>query len=113
MFKSYLLCISLHVYLYISTCELLQTQDAMAIILRDLHEDDHFGIVLFDDDITTWRDSLTKATKTNVSKAIDYVRKANADSGMRNFYMESFSFHSQKCSLIKCITHFSQWFFMH
>ncbi|XP_075316088.1 inter-alpha-trypsin inhibitor heavy chain H3-like [Odontesthes bonariensis] len=57
-----------------------QTQEAMAAILRDLHEDDHFGIVLFDDNISTWRNSLSKATKTNVSQAINYVKKTYAGS---------------------------------
>ncbi|XP_034540335.1 inter-alpha-trypsin inhibitor heavy chain H3-like isoform X2 [Notolabrus celidotus] len=52
-----------------------QTRDALVAILKDLYEEDHFALVLFDDEITTWRDSLTKASKENVSKAIAYIRK--------------------------------------
>ncbi|XP_034540362.1 inter-alpha-trypsin inhibitor heavy chain H3-like [Notolabrus celidotus] len=52
-----------------------QTRDALVAILKDLYEEDHFALVLFDDEITTWRDSLTKASKDHVSKAITYIRK--------------------------------------
>uniref|UniRef100_A0A665USL5 Inter-alpha-trypsin inhibitor heavy chain H3 n=1 Tax=Echeneis naucrates TaxID=173247 RepID=A0A665USL5_ECHNA len=51
-----------------------QTRDAMVAILRDLHEEDHFAIILFDSDITLWKDVLTKATKENVADAISYIR---------------------------------------
>ncbi|KAM9758866.1 inter-alpha-trypsin inhibitor heavy chain H3-like [Menidia menidia] len=56
-----------------------QTKDAMVAILKDLDEDDHFGIVLFDSDIDSWKDSLTKSTKENISKAISYVMKIEPD----------------------------------
>ncbi|XP_041800562.1 inter-alpha-trypsin inhibitor heavy chain H3-like isoform X2 [Chelmon rostratus] len=60
-----------------------QTRDALEAILRDLHKEDHFALILFDDAITTWRDSLTKATEENVSEAIAYVREL-MDNGATN-----------------------------
>lgn len=54
----------------------------MVAILQDLHEEDHFGILLFDDKIESWKNYLTKATKGNVSNAISYVRKID-DSGSK------------------------------
>uniref|UniRef100_UPI0037E7ABD1 inter-alpha-trypsin inhibitor heavy chain H3-like n=1 Tax=Semicossyphus pulcher TaxID=241346 RepID=UPI0037E7ABD1 len=60
-----------------------QTRDALAAILKDLHEEDHFALIQFDDKIITWKDSLTKASKGNVSKAIAYVKKIK-DSGATN-----------------------------
>ncbi|KAK9529424.1 hypothetical protein VZT92_013516 [Zoarces viviparus] len=59
--------------------KIAQTRDALAAILKDLHEEDHFALILFDDEITTWKDSLTKATKGNVKKAIAYIRKLRDD----------------------------------
>ncbi|XP_036806479.1 inter-alpha-trypsin inhibitor heavy chain H3 [Oncorhynchus mykiss] len=51
-----------------------QTREAMLTILNDLHEDDYFGIVTFDHHISTWKDSLTKATTGNVSEAKGFVK---------------------------------------
>lgn len=55
--------------------EPLQTREALEAILKDLHEEDHFALILFDNNIITWKDSLTKATEENVSEAIAYIRK--------------------------------------
>ncbi|CAJ1051409.1 inter-alpha-trypsin inhibitor heavy chain H3-like isoform X1 [Xyrichtys novacula] len=52
-----------------------QTREALVAILKDLHEEDHFALILFDTGIQTWRDSLTKASKGNVSKATAYIKK--------------------------------------
>ncbi|XP_047439700.1 inter-alpha-trypsin inhibitor heavy chain H3-like [Mugil cephalus] len=60
-----------------------QTREALVSILNDLHEDDHFAIILFDDKVQYWKNSLTAATKTNVLEAIDYVRKLR-ESGATN-----------------------------
>lgn len=65
-------------YAHIFMCgfrEPLQTRDALVAILKELHEEDHFALVLFDDKISTWKDFLTKATHGNVTKAIAYVKK--------------------------------------
>uniref|UniRef100_A0A3Q1GXL8 Inter-alpha-trypsin inhibitor heavy chain H3 n=1 Tax=Acanthochromis polyacanthus TaxID=80966 RepID=A0A3Q1GXL8_9TELE len=53
--------------------KILQTREAMTAILKDLHKEDHFAIILFDDKIVPWKDFLTKATAENVSEAIRYV----------------------------------------
>lgn len=47
-------------------------------ILDDLYEEDHFGLVIFDDEIETWRPSLSKATKANIKEAKKYVRHITA-----------------------------------
>ncbi|XP_041638326.1 inter-alpha-trypsin inhibitor heavy chain H3-like [Cheilinus undulatus] len=60
-----------------------QTRDAMVSILKELHKEDHFAIILFDDQIITWKNNLTKASEGNVSKAISYIRKLK-DSGSTN-----------------------------
>uniref|UniRef100_A0A8C4HT13 Inter-alpha-trypsin inhibitor heavy chain H3 n=1 Tax=Dicentrarchus labrax TaxID=13489 RepID=A0A8C4HT13_DICLA len=60
-----------------------QTRDALEAILKDLHEEDHFALILFDSSIFTWKDSLTKATEENVSEAIAYVRELR-DRGATN-----------------------------
>ncbi|XP_019942173.2 inter-alpha-trypsin inhibitor heavy chain H3-like isoform X1 [Paralichthys olivaceus] len=63
--------------------KMAQTRDALVAILEDLHVEDHFALIVFDNTIITWKDSLTKATKENVAKAIAYVRKIR-DNGATN-----------------------------
>lgn len=46
---------------------------ALLTILSDLHEEDYFGLVLFDDEIQPWRPSLSKATEDNVAAAKEFV----------------------------------------
>lgn len=60
---------------------LLQTREALEAILNDLHKEDHFALIAFDDKILTWRPTLTKATKEDVSAAIDYVREIKHHGG--------------------------------
>ncbi|XP_040889345.1 inter-alpha-trypsin inhibitor heavy chain H3-like [Toxotes jaculatrix] len=55
--------------------KIVQTRDALVAILKDLHEEDHFAFILFDSDIVTWKDFLTKATKKNVAEAITYIKQ--------------------------------------
>ncbi|XP_071191323.1 inter-alpha-trypsin inhibitor heavy chain H3-like [Salvelinus alpinus] len=57
-----------------SGIKMKQTKEAMLTILNDLAEDDYFGIVLFDASISTWKESLTKATKENVSEAQKFIQ---------------------------------------
>ncbi|XP_051931896.1 inter-alpha-trypsin inhibitor heavy chain H3a [Hippocampus zosterae] len=52
-----------------------QTREAMAAILQDLKEDDYFAIVPFDHEIIWWKETLTKATKENVTQAMAYVKE--------------------------------------
>ena len=54
----------------------------MLAILKDLHEDDHFAIIQFDDSIDSWKESLTKATKENLDEAMKYVSRI-VDSGCK------------------------------
>ncbi|XP_027032099.1 inter-alpha-trypsin inhibitor heavy chain H3-like [Tachysurus fulvidraco] len=56
-----------------------QTREALLTILDDLYEEDHFGLVIFDDEIESWRPSLIKATKENIQEAKKYVRKITAN----------------------------------
>lgn len=70
--------------LFINICKcgyFLQTRDALEAILKDLHAEDHFALIVFDSVILTWKNSLTKATTENVSEAIDYVRKIRDNGG--------------------------------
>ncbi|KAK5872908.1 hypothetical protein PBY51_013566 [Eleginops maclovinus] len=60
--------------------KMTQTREAMLAILKDLHEDDHFAIIQFDNRIEMWKESLTKATKENVDEAMTYVRNINSRS---------------------------------
>lgn len=50
----------------------------MLAILEQVHEDDHFAIILFDAVIETWKDSLTKATKENIIEAMNYIRRIHS-----------------------------------
>ncbi|XP_044029750.1 inter-alpha-trypsin inhibitor heavy chain H3-like isoform X2 [Siniperca chuatsi] len=52
-----------------------QTREALLEILKDLHEEDYFALIQFDDQIVSWKKSLTKATKENVSQAMVYVQQ--------------------------------------
>ncbi|XP_070708538.1 inter-alpha-trypsin inhibitor heavy chain H3-like [Pempheris klunzingeri] len=60
-----------------------QTQDALIAILEDLHKEDHFALILFDDKIVAWKDSLSKATEENVLEAIAYIKELT-DNGATN-----------------------------
>ncbi|XP_067288468.1 inter-alpha-trypsin inhibitor heavy chain H3 [Pseudorasbora parva] len=55
-----------------------QTREALMTILSDLHEDDYFGLVTFDDVIESWRPSLSKATPENVTAAKEFVQTIEA-----------------------------------
>lgn len=53
----------------------LQTREALQLILKDLHEEDHFALVLFDSQVSKWRKTLTKATKENILQVTNFVKK--------------------------------------
>uniref|UniRef100_A0A673GW08 Inter-alpha-trypsin inhibitor heavy chain H3 n=1 Tax=Sinocyclocheilus rhinocerous TaxID=307959 RepID=A0A673GW08_9TELE len=55
-----------------------QTREALMTILSELHEDDYFGLVTFDDTIESWRPFLSKATPENVTEAKEFVRTIKA-----------------------------------
>ncbi|KAK1901637.1 Inter-alpha-trypsin inhibitor heavy chain H3 [Dissostichus eleginoides] len=58
-----------------SGTKMAQTREALLAILKDIHEDDHFAIIQFDDEIDSWKESLTKATKENVDEAMKYFSR--------------------------------------
>ena len=51
-----------------------KTREALQSILSDIHPEDYFGIILFDNQIIPWKDFLTKATEENLAEAIQYVK---------------------------------------
>ena len=54
----------------------------MLAILQDLHHEDHFGLIQFSNTntILQWKNSLMKATRENVTNAMEYVKRIR-DSG--------------------------------
>ncbi|KAG5837904.1 hypothetical protein ANANG_G00218050 [Anguilla anguilla] len=57
-----------------------QTKQAMATILTDLREGDHFNIITFSDKVHTWKKGeAVQATRQNVREAKEFVKKINAD----------------------------------
>ncbi|XP_026098274.1 inter-alpha-trypsin inhibitor heavy chain H3 [Carassius auratus] len=55
-----------------------QTREALMTILSELHEDDYFGLVTFDNKIELWRPFLSKATPENVTEAKEFVKTIQA-----------------------------------
>lgn len=55
-------------------------------ILDDLYEEDHFGLVIFDNEIETWRPALSKATKENINEAKKYVSHITARHSKNCFF---------------------------
>ncbi|XP_022600970.1 inter-alpha-trypsin inhibitor heavy chain H3-like [Seriola dumerili] len=58
-----------------------QTREALLEILKDIHEEDYFALIQFDHDISSWKESLSKATKENVAEAMAYVRRITSNGG--------------------------------
>ncbi|XP_047202366.1 inter-alpha-trypsin inhibitor heavy chain H3-like isoform X1 [Girardinichthys multiradiatus] len=54
--------------------KMAQTREALLAILEDLNEGDHFALIEFDSSVSSWKESLTKATKESVAEAKIYVR---------------------------------------
>ncbi|KAM9362164.1 inter-alpha-trypsin inhibitor heavy chain H3-like [Symphorus nematophorus] len=61
-----------------SGTKMTQTREAMLAILKDLHEEDYFGLIQFDSSIDPWQESLTIANKENVAQAMVYVQNIEA-----------------------------------
>ncbi|NWV81504.1 ITIH3 inhibitor, partial [Dasyornis broadbenti] len=51
-----------------------QTKEAMLKILDDLKEEDFFNFILFDSEISTWKETLIKATPENLDEARKFVQ---------------------------------------
>ncbi|XP_062977668.1 inter-alpha-trypsin inhibitor heavy chain H3-like [Elgaria multicarinata webbii] len=60
-----------------------QAKEALTKIVEDLREDDHFNIILFESSVSTWKDTLIKATPDNVKEAKEFIEKIN-DRGATN-----------------------------
>lgn len=56
----------------------------MIKILKDLYSEDHFGIITFDHNLDSWKSSLSRATKENISEAIVYVKAIRDLGGKQN-----------------------------
>ncbi|XP_026077621.1 inter-alpha-trypsin inhibitor heavy chain H3 [Carassius auratus] len=52
-----------------------QTRLALLRILTDLDEDDHFGLITFDSEVSLWKRELLKATETNLENAKSFVKE--------------------------------------
>ncbi|NXP35308.1 ITIH3 inhibitor, partial [Leiothrix lutea] len=65
--------------------EIEQTKEALLKILDDIKEDDFFNFILFDSEISTWKETLIKATPENLDEARKFVRQISAG-GMTNLH---------------------------
>ncbi|XP_073681749.1 inter-alpha-trypsin inhibitor heavy chain H3-like [Garra rufa] len=52
-----------------------QTRLALLRILSDLDENDHFGLITFDSEVSFWKRELLKATETNLKNAKSFVNE--------------------------------------
>nr|XP_009510920.1 PREDICTED: inter-alpha-trypsin inhibitor heavy chain H4 [Phalacrocorax carbo] len=58
-----------------------QTRDALLKILQDLHPEDHFSFITFNNKVVEWKSSLLQATAENVASAAGFVRTLSASGG--------------------------------
>lgn len=69
---------------FLSAClSLSQTRDALLKILEDIKEEDYLNFILFDSDVTTWKDTLVQATPENIQEAREFVKNIR-DRGSKN-----------------------------
>ncbi|XP_076125331.1 inter-alpha-trypsin inhibitor heavy chain H3-like [Alosa pseudoharengus] len=54
--------------------KIAQTRGALLKILDDLAEDDYFGLILFNRDVSPWKRELLQATQTNLEMAKQFVK---------------------------------------
>ncbi|NXM73139.1 ITIH3 inhibitor, partial [Serilophus lunatus] len=65
--------------------ELQQTKAALLKILDDIKEDDYFNFVLFNSEVSTWKETLIKATPENLDEAKKFVQQIDAG-GLTNLH---------------------------
>uniref|UniRef100_A0A8C3V1N2 Inter-alpha-trypsin inhibitor heavy chain H3 n=1 Tax=Catharus ustulatus TaxID=91951 RepID=A0A8C3V1N2_CATUS len=65
--------------------ELEQTKEAMLKILDDIKEDDFFNFILFDSEISVWKETLIRASPENLDEARKFVRQISAQ-GLTNLH---------------------------
>uniref|UniRef100_A0AAV2M5Z2 Inter-alpha-trypsin inhibitor heavy chain H3 n=1 Tax=Knipowitschia caucasica TaxID=637954 RepID=A0AAV2M5Z2_KNICA len=58
-----------------SGIKMQQTKEALKAIFDDLHEEDHFALIIFDNKIIKWRKYLSKATQQNITAAQSFVKR--------------------------------------
>ncbi|XP_032893214.1 inter-alpha-trypsin inhibitor heavy chain H3-like isoform X2 [Amblyraja radiata] len=58
-----------------------QTNEALLKILADMHEQDHFAIIIFDNVHSIWKDTVFQATPEKVAEAKKFVRTISASGG--------------------------------
>ncbi|KAM9324413.1 uncharacterized protein PAF06_000450 [Gastrophryne carolinensis] len=58
-----------------------QTYEAFLKILEDVPEEDHFGILIFDDKVDEWKTYLVKAVPENIKEAKQFVSRISARGG--------------------------------
>ncbi|XP_072137006.1 inter-alpha-trypsin inhibitor heavy chain H3-like [Mobula birostris] len=61
-----------------SGTKMQQTIEAFLKILSDMDEEDGFGIIIFDHDVFTWKNTIFQATPENVNEAKDFVKTIRA-----------------------------------
>ncbi|XP_015262960.1 PREDICTED: inter-alpha-trypsin inhibitor heavy chain H3 [Gekko japonicus] len=62
-----------------------QTREALIKIVEDLNPDDHFNLVPFESRVSTWKDTLVKATPENVNEAKQFIQTITC-SGSTNLH---------------------------
>ncbi|XP_062401347.1 inter-alpha-trypsin inhibitor heavy chain H3-like isoform X2 [Sardina pilchardus] len=63
--------------------KIAQTREALLKILDDLAEDDYFGLIVFNSQVSPWKHKLLQATQTNLDMAKQFV-KGITDGGATN-----------------------------
>ncbi|XP_077133077.1 inter-alpha-trypsin inhibitor heavy chain H3-like isoform X1 [Ranitomeya variabilis] len=58
-----------------------QTYEAFTRILEEMPHEDYIGILIFDDKIEKWKESLVRATAENIKLAKEFVEKMTARGG--------------------------------
>lgn len=58
-----------------------QARGALSFCLKSLNEDDRFNVIDFDDDVRTFTTGLVRANRRNISEAISFVQRCEAEGG--------------------------------
>ncbi|XP_066553712.1 inter-alpha-trypsin inhibitor heavy chain H3 isoform X2 [Amia ocellicauda] len=61
-----------------SGSKIIQTHEALLQILGDINEQDHFGLISFDSSVSLWKETLVKASPSNLEEARAFVKSITA-----------------------------------
>ena len=61
--------------------KIAQAKKALEFCIRSLNPKDRFNIVLFNNQVRTWKDGLLEANRNNIDEAVQFVRAINANGG--------------------------------